>query len=80
MAGDGAGEMRGRREVDGRGVSPGGRPLDYHGSEGWTSRIISKSLAAGLYLVHDMTSGSLRSAEFELCFQDQVARGWQSKC
>jgi hypothetical protein len=29
-------------------VSPGGRPLDYRGSEGWAPRIISKSLAAGV--------------------------------
>jgi len=37
----------GTAERHGRGVSPGGRPLDYRGSEGWTSRIISQSLAAG---------------------------------
>ena len=46
MAEDGA---DGRR---GRGVSPGGRPLDYRGSEGWASRIISKSLAAGVYVCY----------------------------
>ncbi|KAG0557713.1 hypothetical protein KC19_11G151700 [Ceratodon purpureus] len=39
MAGDEAG--RGLR------VSPGGRPIDYRGSEGWASRIIGKSVVAG---------------------------------
>lgn len=28
-------------------MSPGGRPLDYRGSEGWASRIITRSLTAG---------------------------------
>lgn len=28
-------------------MSPGGRPLDYRGSEGWASRIITRSLMAG---------------------------------
>ena len=29
------------------GMSPGGRPLEYRGSEGWASRIITRSLTAG---------------------------------
>lgn len=47
MGGDGA---RGMSMGVGRGVSPGGRPLDYRGSEGWAARIISKSLTAGVYV------------------------------
>ncbi|XP_024360113.1 uncharacterized protein [Physcomitrium patens] len=47
MTVDGPGGRRWRREFDGRPMSPGGRPLDYRGSDGWGYRILSKSLAAG---------------------------------
>lgn len=51
MTVDGPGGRRWRREFDGRPMSPGGRPLDYRGSDGWGYRILSKSLAAGLFLI-----------------------------
>ena len=41
------GEEGERWRKEASGMSPGGRPLDYRGSEGWASRIITRSLTAG---------------------------------
>ena len=41
------GEEGERWKQEPAGMSPGGRPLDYRGSEGWASRIITRSLTAG---------------------------------
>lgn len=41
------GEEGERWKKESAGMSPGGRPLDYRGSEGWASRIITRSLTAG---------------------------------
>lgn len=57
--------MAGAGESPTKVLSPGGRPIHYRGSEGWASRIISKSLAAGAVY--------LQILMFRICYS---LRGW----